>query len=184
MLTYILSLILFSIFSGLFGHFLGRKIFTLDDNSYHFYGHILFVFLFVIVTSVSSFFYHETKKNVSIVEENFIVHSTGLPSKEGEFQIGIFGDTSYKSDSFVSYLIRVEAEDGYRDMIIKDILIKEKKFLFDTGEFSTVKMCTEHNLFMNYFLFWERKIIHYTRCYYKSRVLSLPVGAIQKTLTI
>jgi hypothetical protein len=111
------------------------------------------------------------------------VFSTSSPTKETSFSFGFFSHNT--NNPYVSYLIRTKVEGGYKDVILKDIVLNEDSEFINKGKFVSIETCRDWSFQSNFFFFWTHNFDGvYTDCTSVSRILTLPVGSIRQVLSI
>jgi hypothetical protein len=115
--------------------------------------------------------------------ENITVYSISTPTNENSFSFGIFNEVN-GSKSYVSYLVRTKVSNGYKDIILKDIVLSESSDLVGVGKFVSIESCVDSKGIASFFFFWTYEFDKtWKDCTLQSKVLSLPVGSVRKNIS-
>lgn len=145
-------------------------------------GFFTIIFISILITIFGFVNGTPLTDNETTEKTTLNVFSTSPPSIENKgFSVGIF---YHKNDSTVAYLVRTKVENGYKDIILNNIILNENNKLKDHAEYIENYSCYEKTIVLRYAFFFKSNGDTTKICTLKSKVLYLPVGAIRKVMSI
>lgn len=144
-------------------------------------------FRYVLLTGVLCWFSNDIDKQDTKLDDETkttILVSTSPPQlgTSGEAYYG-FMYGSFYVDNDIAYIVRTEKDGGYKDLVVKDTLIKEDSSLNNTGYLKEYYSCNHVDISYRLWLF-PVKGESYKECKLDKKIIYVPKGAVQKGVKI